>query len=292
MITPPLTIAQFKAQYGREFVYGLSPDTAMDSDIQSAINQAVLIHNPDLWDTTTEEPIAFGLIVAHFLAFKLQVAGGVSLKNVGSGAQSYGRGMIQSKTVSGVSLTYAVSEIVKEDPTLSTFALTEFGVEYLGIAWPRTVAPGFSVPGPDQRIRLRSTSVFTEALATGNFDFDVASDIAAFGSVVPHYFFIGSNIAEAGARIILGKLGTIANLVINVASNTLNHAVTFTVMQNGVATACVATLIVGAVQTSNTINSLTVQPNDEISIKVDFTAATAGLLGAVRGTAAYVDPSN
>lgn len=49
--TPP-TIAQFKAQFPRDWPYGSGTDKVQDADIQNAINEGYGLFNPALWNNT------------------------------------------------------------------------------------------------------------------------------------------------------------------------------------------------------------------------------------------------
>lgn len=48
----PPTIAQFKAQFPRDWPYGSGSETVTDNDIQNAINEGYGLFNPSLWNNT------------------------------------------------------------------------------------------------------------------------------------------------------------------------------------------------------------------------------------------------
>lgn len=48
----PPTIAQFQAQFPRDWPYGSGPEKVQNSDIQNAINEAFGLFNPSIWNNT------------------------------------------------------------------------------------------------------------------------------------------------------------------------------------------------------------------------------------------------
>ncbi len=162
----PPAVADFKAQFNREFVYGTSTAQVQDNDIQRSINEASIMFNPGLWDgvtalgSTTELNIVYLYVAAHYLVLNIQGAGGLSAVNMGRGVKSSGGGTIESKSVGSVSITYAIPEDIKNSPILGQFMRTDFGQKYLALLWPRLVGNVQVVSG-----QAYSPAVFNTVIA-------------------------------------------------------------------------------------------------------------------------------
>src|ERR1700757_4358462 len=114
-VTPPATIADFKARFKRGFKYSDGPDGVMDADIQQGFDLAVTLFNPCLFDAT-EQKAVFLLAAAHFVVVGIQAAGGLSPQPpAAAGAagapgasadatENSGSGVIGSKTTEKVTI--------------------------------------------------------------------------------------------------------------------------------------------------------------------------------------------
>lgn len=146
---PPATLADFKAQFARDFIYGTGKDTVMDGDITRALNESGMVFNPVLWDSG-DDKIAFLYASAHFLVLNVQAAGGLSAKPFGQGINSQGAGVVGSKSVGSVSVSYIVPEFVSSSPFLSQFMKTDYGQKYLQLLTPRLVGHVSIAQGPSE----------------------------------------------------------------------------------------------------------------------------------------------
>lgn len=153
--TPLATVASFKAQFGRDFVYGSGLNTVRDIDIQQALNLASSMFNPALFDTSligvapvisSESLMAYQYATAHFLVTAIQAAGG--LGSVGRGVFSQGEGVVSSKSVGGASVSFSWPSTVMDSPALFQFTKTTYGQAYLQILMPRLVGNVSAVLGP------------------------------------------------------------------------------------------------------------------------------------------------
>ena len=135
---PPATVADFKAQFNREFAYGKGLDAIQDADITRALNESVTMFNPDLWDSN-ELKIAYLYLTAHNLVRNVQAAGGLNSKNRGKGVLSQGTAPTINKSVGQVSQGLQLPEIVASSPFLSQFYTTDFGIKYAQMMAPRLV---------------------------------------------------------------------------------------------------------------------------------------------------------
>lgn len=144
-MTQPAVIADFKAQFNRDFPYGTGLDTVRDADITSAFNSADLIFNAALW-SQTEVKIAYLYVAAHVLFLNLQASGGLNL-NGGQGAEAYGGGNIQQKSVGQVSVSYQLPPSLADNALLNQFMQSRYGQFYLQLLVPRLVGGGYVVGG-------------------------------------------------------------------------------------------------------------------------------------------------
>lgn len=145
-MTLPATVAEFKAQFDRDFIYGTGKETVRDADIQRSLTEATSVFNADLWSTDELKP-AYLYASAHFLVLNVQMAGGLSALPTGKGIDNHGGGVTQSKSVAQVNITYGLTEKFQNDPILSQFLRTDYGQRYLQMISPRLVANVMVVGG-------------------------------------------------------------------------------------------------------------------------------------------------
>lgn len=145
-LNPPATIAQFENYFSRDFVYGPGLDAVRPIDIQNALNTASSIYNPDLFSTapigiapnlTSEALIAYLNCAAHFLVTTIQGIGGLGKK--GGGVKSQGEGIVSSKGVGGVNISFTWPPMITQSPALFQLTKTIYGQNYLQMLMPRLV---------------------------------------------------------------------------------------------------------------------------------------------------------
>jgi hypothetical protein len=148
MAWPP-SIQDFKDKFTREFVYGTGGDMVRDEDIQSAYDEAVVYFNQSLLPTEALQKIAWLYLSAHIMVLNIQTAGGLSAVNLGQGTRNVGEGVIVSKGVGQVNVTYQVPPPnVAKSAILLYFFRTDFGQRYMQIIYPMTAGPAVVVDGP------------------------------------------------------------------------------------------------------------------------------------------------
>ena len=155
LVTPPATVADFKAQWIRGFEYTDGPDGVTDADIALGITMATSLWNQALWNSD-EAKTVFLLAAAHFVVVNIQAQGGLrkgppgAPGAVASAVDNTGGGIINNKTVDKVSIAYAgMEKWVEKFPTLADFLRTDFGFQYLALLKSRLV--GRVVTTPNQR---------------------------------------------------------------------------------------------------------------------------------------------
>jgi hypothetical protein len=282
-MTPPVTVADFKAQFVREFDYGARKDQVLDADITRALNDTGIVFNPNLWADDTEQNIAYLYASAHFLVLNVQNAGGLSLENNSAGINSKGTAAIIAKSVGQVSLNFQFPEWVMNSPILSGFLTTGFGQRYLQLLTPRCVGAGYTVFGWSDVAGAGAGGINVanqELFPTGNFDIDPTI------SPVEYMFYVmGTN--EVSARILLARSGRIKALLVKAGANTLDGETIISLMRNGSIQILSTTLAAGQLFNQDVIHEIPVNGTDEISIKVDLSASTSGFLTALRATVIY-----
>lgn len=287
-MTPPAVVADFKAQFTREFVYGVTKDKVMDADITRGLNEAMSVFNSGLWADDDERKTVFLYASAHFMVLNLQAAGGLFIQGLGLGVQSRGTGVIQSKSVGQVTIAYVLPESLTGDAILSGFMRTDFGLRYLQVLVPRLVGQCYTVEGFNENALLGgATMPDQDLLPTGNFVISADADILAYGSAIPHYIFYVAGITETSARIVLARSGNIKALRVKAGANTLSGSVTIKLMKNGVAQNLSLTLLAGELAGQDSVTSISVSAGDTISIKVDITGLTSGELTDITATVVF-----
>lgn len=226
----PPTVAQFQAQFPRDFPYGPGTDKVTNADIQAAINEGYGLFNPSLWDngipsfsavvtgdtvistnlvsnlssvtglapgqsitgagipasttitfvgtnsiqisnnatatatavqltiggtsgyTASEAMIAYNYLTAHLMVLSLQNAGGLGVPSSFQGPNSTGGGVVQSKSVGSVSVSYAFPDYVINSPTLSQYLRTGYGQKYLQMLTPKMAGRRVKVVGGEPTV--------------------------------------------------------------------------------------------------------------------------------------------
>ena len=136
----PLAASDFQTYFVREFVYGVGRDQVMPADIARALAEAGVVFNEGLWLDEGEKKTAFLYLAAHYLVLNIQAAGGLLLQGSSKGIKSGGGGgVVQSKSVGSVSMTYALPQSIIESPILGQYMRTDFGQKYISLIYPRLV---------------------------------------------------------------------------------------------------------------------------------------------------------
>lgn len=148
MVNYPPQVSDFQARFTRDFLYGDGLDKVTNNDIQNALNDAVPLFNQRLWSSPTETTTAFLFLAAHLLVLNLRPAGGLSALNVGKGTRSGAGGVVLSKTVGSISLSYSIPMHIQNSPILSQFMRTDYGQRYLQMVAPRLVGHVHIAAGP------------------------------------------------------------------------------------------------------------------------------------------------
>ena len=143
-MTCTITATEFKAYFDRgQFLYGSTVPYAFpevrDSDIDSAIAEALAVFNPGLFPDETTCKQALYYLTAHFVQLDLDV--------VASDGQA--KFIQSSRSADGISESLSIPEWMNEGE-FAFFATTYYGQKYLVLAKPYLDGAVFSVPGGTQ----------------------------------------------------------------------------------------------------------------------------------------------
>ena len=146
--TPPVTTAEFRTQFDRDFKYGTGLDSVRETDITKAFANALPVFNSELWETDSIK-IAFMYAAAHFLVKSLQAAGGlIPVVGAGHGAKNRAEGVAVSKTVGPVSMAYVEPPaFVKNHMGILPFWETDYGKMYCQMLGPRLIGAVITIAG-------------------------------------------------------------------------------------------------------------------------------------------------
>ena len=138
MCNPPFvppTVAQFKAQFYRDFPFlpASNPDTTnlnfvQDVDVQGAITLAGININPAFWPDQPTYTLVYNLLAAHYLV--------VSFQNSSTGLGGSAGWVTQHQNVDAVQNTYTVPKEIMAWPEFATISKTRYGQEYIGLCMP------------------------------------------------------------------------------------------------------------------------------------------------------------
>lgn len=142
------TVADFQAQFPRDFPYAVNPVSGQGDDsnlglvttddINGAIQDAQFNINPGLFANQASYTRAFCYLAAHQLCEKLLMGA--------AGAQSQYSWLTTSKSVADVSESFEVPEMVRESPILAHFSKTRYGAMYVQIVAPLLVGNVGALP--------------------------------------------------------------------------------------------------------------------------------------------------
>lgn len=133
------SVADYKAYFTRDFPYGSTASTVMDSDITKALAEAAFNINQGLFGSQGEYSLAFMYLTAHYLVSDLQASSqGVS------GQYSW---LQTAKAAGSVSESFQIPQKILDNPYLAMLSKTRYGAKYLSLLLPRITGQIFAVAG-------------------------------------------------------------------------------------------------------------------------------------------------
>lgn len=139
----PITIAEFKTFFAKDFEYGSEQEQVSDADISRAMTEAGMNFNGDMFDTEDERKLIFSYLVAYYLV--------VDINNANTQGASNNGGLVTYRQVRNVSESFKVPKWVEENPMISMFAQNGYGLKYITMVYPYLIgrvgiAPGRTLP--------------------------------------------------------------------------------------------------------------------------------------------------
>lgn len=133
------TIVDFQQYFSRDFPYGTTPNTVMDSDILKAQNQANANFNEGLFPNQGVYFIGFNLLTAHYLV--------MNLRQSSQGTSGQFTWNANSHSVGSVSESLSIPQRILDNPEFSFFTKTNYGTEYLMMVLPYLSGQMFAICG-------------------------------------------------------------------------------------------------------------------------------------------------
>jgi hypothetical protein len=135
------SVADFKAQFIRDFPYGTDVQTSiLDQDIINAYKQVNANINQGLgWIDQAEYTLGYLYLAAHYLVSAIQASS--------QGLSGQYNFLQQSKGVAGVSEGFSIPQRFVDRGNLGIYCKTHYGLFYADLIYPKMIAPMMSVRG-------------------------------------------------------------------------------------------------------------------------------------------------
>lgn len=139
----PISIAEFKTYFAKDFIYGSDNNQVSDNDISRAMSEASMNYNEDMFDDEETKKNIFYYLTAFYLV--------VDIDNASSQGGSGSSGIVSHRRVRNVEESFAVPQWALQNPLFSQFASNGYGRKYLNMIYPYLigrvgVVPGASLP--------------------------------------------------------------------------------------------------------------------------------------------------
>jgi hypothetical protein len=139
MAYTPVTVADFKSWFVRDFFYDTTPKGVMDSDITNALATAGINFNSGLMESQAVFSQMFLLLSAHFLVTNIRASS--------AGLSGQFAGLTNNKSVGNVSEGYTIPPQVQNNAFLMGLYSTQYGAQYVTLLAPRLIGHVMTVIG-------------------------------------------------------------------------------------------------------------------------------------------------
>lgn len=124
------SVAQFQAQFPRDFPYGTDPNiSVLDSDITAAFQRANVLTNQALFADQGTYTFCYNLLSAHYLVLNLRASS--------QGINGQYNFLQNSKGVGQINEAFAIPQRILDNPLFSMLTKTNYGAQYLEILSPK-----------------------------------------------------------------------------------------------------------------------------------------------------------
>jgi hypothetical protein len=135
MFTVPTNI-DFKSYFTRDFPFGASTYTIMDSDIDKAIAEAGFNFNESFYQDQSQYTMGYLYLTAHYLVMDIRASS--------QGISGNYPWMTTSKSVGGVSEGIQIPDYILANPVLAMYSKTYYGAKFISLIMPQLIGPFFS----------------------------------------------------------------------------------------------------------------------------------------------------
>lgn len=138
------SVADFKAQFSRDFPFGTDPNVSiLDSDITYAFQMTNININSGLFADQGTYSLCYGLLSAHYLV--------TNIRSSSQGINGQYNFLQQGKGVGAVNENFAIPPMFTDNPLYSMLAKTNYGAQYLQLIYAQLagqmwVAVGTTLP--------------------------------------------------------------------------------------------------------------------------------------------------
>lgn len=134
------TVADFKAQFARDFPYGTDPATSvLDLDITNAFRFTNVNFNSDFWADQGSYSLGYLLLTAHYMVLNLRASS--------QGLNGQYNWIQTNKSVGSVSEGFSIPQRILDNPEFAMLSKTNYGAQYLLLILPQLSGQVFSVCG-------------------------------------------------------------------------------------------------------------------------------------------------
>lgn len=133
------SVADFKAYFFRDFVYGATLDTVTDQDIENAYAETAVNFNECLWSDQANYTLGYLLLSAHFLV--------INLRSASQGLSGQFNWNESSKSVGSVSEAFSIPQRILDNPEYAMLSKTNYGARYLFLILPQLSGQMYVVCG-------------------------------------------------------------------------------------------------------------------------------------------------
>lgn len=135
------SVADFKAQFNRDFPYGTDPNVAvLDSDIAKSFQITNMNINQGLFSDQASYSVGYLYLSAHNMV--------MTLRSSSQGINGQFSFLNASRGAGQVNEAFSIPQRILDNPFWSVLAKTNYGIQYLMMVFPKLSGQMFTVWGP------------------------------------------------------------------------------------------------------------------------------------------------
>lgn len=134
------SVADFKAQFFRDFPYGTDLNTSViDQDITNAFLLVNVNMNPSLFGDQGSYNVGYLLLAAHYLVMNLRASS--------QGINGQFNFLQNAKSAGSISEAFGIPQRILDNPDLAILCKTNYGATFLQLILPQVGGQVFTVCG-------------------------------------------------------------------------------------------------------------------------------------------------